>query len=874
MKKLFLIALLVFAGSLCYANHLKGGFFTYTYLGTGSTPAKLRYQVTLTVYMDCGAQGQQINNPINFTFFNRATGTVVLSVPVNISKDYLLRKETDEECITGDQRACYYRIIEYDLASIELDALPEGYTISYQRCCRIGNIDNISQSNTVGNTYSINIPGTAAPLNAHQNNSARFLVNDVSVVCGGSYLEVPFFALDPDGDSLAYSFCNAWIGGAQGNPAPATADPPPYATVPYSSGFGGSTPFGPLVSINPVTGLISGIAPQINNSGEFVITVCVTEYRNNIAIATSRKELHIKVGNCIPLQITLSPEYITCDGFTLTFTNKTPSPEIKTYFWDFGDGTTSTDPNPTHTYADTGIYKLTAIVNRNEQCTDTSTAQVKVYPGFFPGFTFSGICVNKPTKFTDITTTQYGVVNTWSWNFGDNASSGDTSHLQNPSYTYPNTGSKSVSLIVTNSKGCIDTVTQAVDIIDKPPLKVAFKDTLICAGDNLQLGAVGNGIFTWTPTTNITNANTATPTVSPNTTTTYTVELNDNGCINRDSVRVRTLSSITLKAQGDTTICFGDSAQLRAASDGLRYQWTPANEVSNPAILNPRVRPSMLGLNTYKVTAFLGGCVPATANVGITTIAYPKVQVTADDDTICFKSSVQLNAEITGTNFTWSPVASLTNANTLTPIASPKTTTRYIITVTDPLSGCPKPARDSIIINVLPPIAAFAGRDTAVVVGQTLQFKGSGGVRYLWSPSYELSAIDIPDPTATYGGERDSITYTLLVYNEKDCVDSAFVTVRIFKTNPQVFVPTGFTPNGDGRNDIIRPIAVGLTELEYFQIFNRWGQMVFSTTTNGKGWDGKIGGKEQGTGVYVWVVKGVDFTGKSVFAKGTVTLIR
>jgi gliding motility-associated-like protein len=313
---------------------------------------------------------------------------------------------------------------------------------------------------------------------------------------------------------------------------------------------------------------------------------------------------------------------------------------------------------------------------------------------------------------------------------------------------------------------------------------------------------------------------------------------------------------------------------LRASTDGLRYEWTPANEVSNSSILNPRVRPSILGLNTYKVTAFLGGCTPATANVLIKTIAYPKVDVSADDDTICNKNSVQLKGVITGTDFTWSPTSSLTNANTLTPTAKPLNTTRYILTVTDRLSGCPKASSDSIVITVLPPIKAFAGNDTAVVVSQTLQFEGSGGVRYFWYPAYELSAVNIPNPTATYGGERDSIIYTLLVYNEKDCVDSAFVTVRVFKTNPQVFVPTGFTPNGDGKNDVIRPIAVGLTKLEYFQIFNRWGQLVFSTTTSGRGWDGKIGGKEQGTGVYVWVVKGVDFTGKSVFAKGTVTLIR
>jgi gliding motility-associated-like protein len=113
-----------------------------------------------------------------------------------------------------------------------------------------------------------------------------------------------------------------------------------------------------------------------------------------------------------------------------------------------------------------------------------------------------------------------------------------------------------------------------------------------------------------------------------------------------------------------------------------------------------------------------------------------------------------------------------------------------------------------------------------------------------------------------------------LVYNEKGCVDSAFVTVRIFKTNPQIFVPTGFTPNSDGRNDVIRPIAAGIAKIEYFRIFNRWGQVVFNTTISGQGWDGRIKGKEQATNVYVWIVKAVDFTGKSIFAKGTVTLIR
>jgi gliding motility-associated-like protein len=175
---------------------------------------------------------------------------------------------------------------------------------------------------------------------------------------------------------------------------------------------------------------------------------------------------------------------------------------------------------------------------------------------------------------------------------------------------------------------------------------------------------------------------------------------------------------------------------------------------------------------------------------------------------------------------------------------------------------------------VLPKINAFAGNDTAIVVGQQLQFNASGGVRYQWIPGTNLSNTTISNPVATYTGNFDSIRYQLLVYNEADCVDSAYITVKVFRTNPSVFVPSAFTPNGDGVNDVIRPIAVGVTQIQYFRIYNRWGELIFSTTQSGQGWNGKINGKNQGTGVYVWIVKAVDFTGKEIVEKGTVTLIR
>ena len=132
-------------------------------------------------------------------------------------------------------------------------------------------------------------------------------------------------------------------------------------------------------------------------------------------------------------------------------------------------------------------------------------------------------------------------------------------------------GVKNVRLITTNTKGCRDTATKSVIIMDKPPLAVRFRDTLICVPDVVQLEAIGGGLFSWTPGTSITNANTSTPTVNPVTTTTYVVRLDDNGCLNSDSVRVRVVDHVTLTAMNDTTICQGDTIRLHVSSDGLQY---------------------------------------------------------------------------------------------------------------------------------------------------------------------------------------------------------------------------------------------------------------------------------------------------------------
>lgn len=880
MKKLLFLFIFSISSLLVFADHLKGGFFTYEYLGPGTSASTSRYRVKLTVYMYCTFQQGQISNPIPFTFFNNDNNQLFQNIDVSLSQQYNIQNAGNDACVTGDQNVCYH-ILEYLLSSVELPDNNNGYTISYQRCCRIINIQNMPSSpasNTVGNTYSITIPGSSSlPPGAH-NSSPYFLVNDTAVVCYSRYFQKPFFGNDPDGDSLSYFFCDAWTGGGQGSgngpnsPAPNPAAAPPYSTIPYAAGFSGSSPLGSQVTINPQTGMISGIAPS--TPGEYVVTVCVNEYRQGALIGSTRKELHLKVGDCSGIQATLSPQYITCDGFNLSFSNQTNN-GIISYDWDFGDLSTASDvsnsPTPSYTYSDTGVYVVKLVVNKSSSCADSTTTLAKVYPGFFPGFTFNGICINKPTQFSDTTRTMYGFVNSWSWNFGDLSTNADTSHLQNPIYTYASTGTRSVRFIVTSSKGCIDTVDKDVVILDKPPLAVQPADTLICNGATVQIGAIGNGSFSWSGPNIISNGNTASPTVAPTTTSTYTVSLDDNGCVNNDSMQVRVVNFVSLQAMPDTVICETDSVQLWVNSNGLHYSWTPAGSLNNPNLMNPTALPTG-NPTTYTVTARIDHCT-AMDDITISLVPYPQADA-GPDTTICFGSTALLRGSMTGSAFTWLPVSTLTNANTLNPIASPLDTTAYVLSVTDNL-GCPKPGKDTVVVYVLPDILAFAGKDTAVVVGQSLQFNAAGGTSYFWTPSTGLNRTNIANPVGVYNGSQDSIRYKVLIGNQAGCFDSAYITVRVFRTNPQIFVPTAFTPNGDGKNDYVRPIPVGISHMDYFRIYNRWGQLVYSSTNlESPGWDGKIGGKEQPTATFVWIVKGTDFTGKIVFAKGTVTLIR
>ncbi|MGE5107535.1 MAG: PKD domain-containing protein [Sphingobacteriales bacterium] len=853
-----------------YARHLKGGFFTYQYVGPGSDPNTAKYIITLTEYMDCDASGGQIDDGINFSIFNASDNSYIKDIPVSLNNNlYLLSKTQDEACITGDQTGCYYKIAVYQLTNVELPITDNGYIVAFQRCCRIDNIVNIQNSVSVGNTYSIKIPGRLDGLNAEKNTSAQFIIADTSVVCGGTPFTLPFIATDADNDSLSYYFCDALQGGGSGpgQASPVPAANPPYISTPYQFPFSGTQPMGSSVTINPRTGIISGIAPDV--PGEYVVSVCVDEHRNGRIIAHNRKELHVVVGNCAQLKSNPPIDFTTCDGFTINFSN-TSTGTIQNYFWNFGDNSTDADTSlafaPTYTFPDTGRYRVQLIVNRGFLCTDTGYTTVGVYPGFFPNFTFQTTCKGFPTQFTDATTTKYGIVDSWRWDFGNTAATNDTSHIKNPGYTYITPGNYDVQLIVGNSKGCIDTVQLTVPVLDKPPLTIT-NDTLICNIDTLQLNAVGTGTFTWSPNYNINNLNAQNPLVSPDVPTKYYVTLDAGpGCTNNDSVFVNVKTFVTLNAPNDTTICRGDAITLSPSSDALNYSWTPISTLDDPIKKNPVATP--LTDTKYTVVGNIGKC-QATDFVNVKVVPYPSV-IASDDVSICFDDTTQLNAQITASSFKWSPLTNIINSNTLNPIVFPPFTTDYVITVRDTL-GCPKPVSDTVTVFVIPPVQAFAGNDTDIVINQPLQLIATGGSIYQWQPATGLNKTDVFNPVAIL---QKSQQYIVKVSTPEGCFAYDTVNVRVFITPPGFFVPNAFTPNTDNRNDVFKPVAVGISVFKYFKVYNRWGQLVFTTSQPGKGWDGTFNGREQPLGVYVWVAEATTYTGVNIKEKGTVTLIR
>ena len=851
-----------------FSKHIKGGEIHYSYLGPSpSRPNYDRYQLRLRLFISCSSTMGQLEDNAYLGIYRSSDGKEIDLVNATLSLSYLINLKAPSPCIVNPSPVCYW-IREFTVVE-ELPKDPSGYMVVFQRCCRIDGIRNLSPNINVGASYFCQIQGTNAIGATGVNSNPDFGIKDTVLICQGKRFKLDYHATDADGDSLSYEFDSGYYGGGINNPVVSNPGPPnSWEPLTYRNGYSGNQPMGKNVTINRQTGLIAGIAPS---GGDYVVCVLVREWRAGIQVSSHRKDFIIHVDDrCDFPSADLNPSYITCNGFDFSFHNEAVnSPLIHTYYWEFGVPGATTDTSsqarPTFTFPDTGVYLVKFIVNKDETCTDSTSTLMSVFPGFFPGFSSLGTCILNPVIFTDTTKTRYGRVSSWSWNFGDQTNSADSSALQNPTWKYSDTGTKNVQFIVANSKGCLDTVVQAIHMTDKPLIFFPFQDTLICNIDTLQLHARGFGTFTWNPSPSLINPNSPDPLVFPKSTTYYSVTLNQEGCVNQDSLRVRVVDHVSLYPGNDSTICLGDTILLNPSGDGLYYTWSPSNSLDNPEAKDPHAFP--LATTTYSVKASIGKCF-TTDNVSIRTVPYP-LSSAGNDVFICYLDTAQLEGSGNGIRFNWIPAAYLSDPTVLNPKAYPLQTTVYQLLVYDTL-GCPKPGISKITVQVNPPILAFAGHDTAVVIGQPLQLHGSGAPSFLWSPAFALNRNDVSDPVANL---TENQTYVMKTYTEEGCFAYDTINIKVFTTAPDIFVPNAFTPGGS-TNNIFRPIPVGISRMEYFRVYNRNGMLMFSTSQMGAGWDGTYNGKTQNVGGYVWMVRGVDYTGKVITKKGTMVLVR
>ncbi|MGX5852031.1 T9SS type B sorting domain-containing protein [Dyadobacter jiangsuensis] len=285
-----------------------------------------------------------------------------------------------------------------------------------------------------------------------------------------------------------------------------------------------------------------------------------------------------------------------------------------------------------------------------------------------------------------------------------------------------------------------------------------------------------------------------------------------------------------------------------------------------------------LASNTFQVPAghyrvFVkdyNGCTTAQdANVTFTSDI---IVSTMPDTTLCTGQSVALATTSNGQAFSWLPQNGLDNASMLEPVASPETTTEYVITATK--GFCTQ--TDTVRVTVSPKIEVNVTPDALIEYNVPFQLNATSpqirnyaAATFLWTPAIGLNNANIQSPVAVL---RENQSYTVDVVSETGCKGTGQVNLSITRQE-SIIIPTAFSPNRDGKNEVLVPVVNDIESIRYFRIFNRWGQVVFFTNQLNTGWDGSFNGSIAVSGNYVWEIEGVSTKGKIISKKGAVMLV-
>jgi gliding motility-associated-like protein len=308
-----------------------------------------------------------------------------------------------------------------------------------------------------------------------------------------------------------------------------------------------------------------------------------------------------------------------------------------------------------------------------------------------------------------------------------------------------------------------------------------------------------------------------------------------------------------------------------APSVPFEFNWTPGTFLSDSTLKSPLAYVPQ-DTKYFVTTVGRNGCkVMDSITIHVPIHDY---NVWPKDTSICAGESFKMIASGDFETAQWYETSNfnvpvdVTCDNCREPISTPKGNTTYYAVLTDK-DGCSDTFRVNVVVRPLPEVHIL-NNDTTLKYGQSIQLLVFGGYLYSWSPVSTLTNPNIVNPVAT---PTHPTTYYVYGLAENGCRNIDSIRINIdYRDN--LFVPSAFTPNGDGKNDVFRVANLTFQRLQEFRVFNRWGQEIFSTTDAKKGWDGTWKGVPQDMAAYQYLIKVAYPDGYIETYKGDVSLIR
>ena len=550
------------------------------------------------------------------------------------------------------------------------------------------------------------------------------------------------------------------------------------------------------------------------------------------------------------------------------------------FLWHFGDGTPAVStpwntPNVFHTYRNCGIYYPSVDLIAKGGCKYTlnwntgDTIKVdSVKAGF--AYTLTKNCGSTDICFVDTSNTCSKLTN-WDWNFGDIGLPSNFSTLQNPCHSYKVTDLDTVQLKVTAISGCTNTFSLPINVkVNSVPQITShvinpYNGVTACTGQTVTYSGTATSIdpikdYVWTfsnaPTFNGVKVTNAYPAVGTyfDTLTVSTIF----GCIAQfpATVNVFQTPTIAIAQTNPPEICRGQVYPLSATTSDpgtTTFLWGPSPIVTclNGNCSNVTVNPQTNSV-LYVQGLASNGCTGYGDTILLKVIQPITLTVTPANDTICIGQSVQLHGvSIGATAFIWDAKDSSLNFDSIPdPIATPKHIGMNVYTLRASNTCFKDSVQVHIAVGGYPVISlGYPGYDTIIVqTGSTLPMSNYVHLSsdtfktYVWTPSTGLNCNNCPDPVVTVAGDQ---LYTLKATTVYGCADTDYLYIKTFCQNSQVYIPNAFTPDGDGRNDILMVRGSGIKIVKNFRIYNRWGQVVFERANFNVndpqfGWNGKV----------------------------------